>query len=238
MQETIFGKTFENVAIERLKKYEPEEGYYLGFSGGKDSIVIYDLAQKAGVKFKPFYKITTVDPPNVVQFIKKNYPDIEMIHPKYNMFELIIKKHYPPTRKVRYCCHYLKEMSPTGTTILGVRWGESAKRNGRPVFQENYAGKGKNFLNPIVEWSDKDVWEYIRTNNLKYPDLYDQGFTRIGCIGCPLVRKEQRIKELGIFPKVKDRYMKAFEKMLNSYEYGEKNTWKTSQDVMDWWLEN
>jgi phosphoadenosine phosphosulfate reductase len=237
MQQTIFGNTFEDIAISRIQKHEPEEGYFLAFSGGKDSIVIYDLARKSKVDFSPFYKITTVDPPEIIHFIRKHYPDVKFIKPKYTMYQLIIKKHYPPTRKVRYCCHYLKEMAPKGTTILGVRWGESTKRVGRPVHQENYSGKGKNFLNPIVEWADKDVWEYIKTNNLIYPNLYDKGFKRIGCVGCPLATKKQRILELEMFPKIKEGYLRAFKKMLDNYEdYSEKNTWKTPEDVMNWWV--
>lgn len=46
--------------------------------------------------------------------------------------------------------------------------------------------KGKNILNPIVDWTDEEVWEVIEYYNVKYPVLYDEGFKRIGCIGCPL----------------------------------------------------
>lgn len=54
-QINIYGMDFVEVAIERLKAFEPEEGYYLAFSGGKDSVVIKELANIAGVKYDAHY---------------------------------------------------------------------------------------------------------------------------------------------------------------------------------------
>ena len=95
---------FEDAAL----WYQPE-GYYLAFSGGKDSVVIYTLAKMAGVKFEAHYHLTTVDPPELVRFIKREYPQVKVDRPELSMWELIIKKRIPPTRKVRYCCEALKE---------------------------------------------------------------------------------------------------------------------------------
>jgi len=67
----------ELVALERIKQYEPEEGYYVAFSGGKDSIVVYDLVKRAGVKYDTHFSVTTVDPPEVLQFIRNYYPEVE-----------------------------------------------------------------------------------------------------------------------------------------------------------------
>ena len=85
-------------AINRLKAFEPEEGYYLAFSGGKDSQCIYHLAKEAGVKFDAHYNLTTVDPPELVYFIRNNYPDVIIDKPEMSMWKLIIKNNGPPTR--------------------------------------------------------------------------------------------------------------------------------------------
>jgi len=69
------------IAMDRLKAFEPEEGYYLAFSGGKDSQCIYHLAVEAGVKFDAHYNLTTVDPPELVRFIKDNYHDVGINYP-------------------------------------------------------------------------------------------------------------------------------------------------------------
>lgn len=61
------GKDKVEVAIDRLKSFEPEEGYHLAFSGGKDSVVIKALADMAQVKYDAHYNLTSVDPPELVQ---------------------------------------------------------------------------------------------------------------------------------------------------------------------------
>ena len=123
------------VAIERLRLYEPPEGYYLCFSGGKDSVVIKALADMAGVKYDAHYNISSVDPPELVRFIKDKHPDVIMEHPRdkdgniVTMWNLIPKKTMPPTRVVRYCCAYLKEQGGKGRLkVTGVRWAESTRR--------------------------------------------------------------------------------------------------------------
>ena len=83
------------VAIARLKEFEPPEGYYLAFSGGKDSIVIYDLAVKSGVKFDAHYAQGGIDPPELVRFIQKNYPDVQFHRPEMSVWKMILKRGLP-----------------------------------------------------------------------------------------------------------------------------------------------
>lgn len=129
-EETLFGHVDKvQKAIDRLKAFEPEEGYYLAFSGGKDSQCIYHLAKMAGVKFDAHYSITTVDPPELMKFVQEYYPDVEWErhywnddpekHPEHyysdgrphqiTMWNLIADHTIPPTRQARYCCSALKE---------------------------------------------------------------------------------------------------------------------------------
>lgn len=130
-------------SIERLKAFEPEEGYYLAFSGGKDSVVCKALLDKAGVKYDAHYRVTSVDPPELVRFIKNQHPDVHRDVPRYpedyknpklagkpiTMWNLIPEKLIPPTRLIRYCCAALKESGGDGRmTITGVRWSESINR--------------------------------------------------------------------------------------------------------------
>ena len=133
-QLNMYGMDRVETAIERLKAFEPPEGYYLAFSGGKDSVAVKALADMAGVKYDAHYNNTSVDPPELVQFIK-TFDDVQMDSPKdkdgnrITMWNLIPKKKMPPTRVVRYCCTELKESQGKGRlTITGVRWAESAKR--------------------------------------------------------------------------------------------------------------
>lgn len=108
-------------AIKRLQLYEPKEGYYLCFSGGKDSVVIKALADMAGVKYDAHYNVTSVDPPELVRFIKGKYPEVAFDYPRdkdgnrETMWTLIPKKKMPPTRIARYCCAVLKESGGGGS---------------------------------------------------------------------------------------------------------------------------
>lgn len=133
-QLNIHGKDKVQVAIDRLKTFEPPEGYYLAFSGGKDSVAIKALADMAEVKYDAHYNLTSVDPPELVQFIK-TFDDVQIDRPmdkdghQITMWNLIPKKKMPPTRTVRYCCKELKEMGGKGRMVItGVRWAESTNR--------------------------------------------------------------------------------------------------------------
>ena len=123
--------------------------------------------------------MTTIDPPEVLRFIREQYPDVIWDKPVYkkertNFYELVSLKGLP-NRQVRWCCSILKEASGKKgeTTILGVRRAESLKRSKRDVFCM-YDGRFQ--LNPIVDWTDTDVWDYIHLNELPYPSVYDESF--------------------------------------------------------------
>lgn len=227
-------------AIELLIDHEPLEGYHLAFSGGKDSIVIHDLAKRAGVKFTANFSKTTVDPPEVLKFIKENYPEVIWAIPKKSMFQIIVDHGTPPTRFRRFCCRDLKEIGGRGRTIvLGIRAAESARRKKRKPYEESRVHKGTFFVNPILSWKDNDVWEYIRGNSLAYPSLYDRGRTRIGCVLCPLQSHKGRVRDLIDFPKFTRAYLLAFGRMLEKMKSEGKESplgWKTPEEVMDWWI--
>jgi phosphoadenosine phosphosulfate reductase len=107
-QLTLDGKDKLHKTLDRICEFEPKEGYYLAFSGGKDSQTVYHLLKMAGVKFDAHFNLTTVDPPELVRFVKQNYPDVEIIRPPRTMWQLIVSNG-PPTRIFRFCCRELKE---------------------------------------------------------------------------------------------------------------------------------
>lgn len=99
--------------------------------------------------------------------------------------------------------------------------------------------KGSTVVNPIYDWLDTDIWEYIRQEKLEVNPLYARGYERVGCIGCPLAPYHQRKKEFADYPQYKKLYIQAFEKMLEVRREKDKPVviWHTGLDVFNWWLE-
>ena len=143
--------------------------------------------------------------------------------------------------------------------MTGVRWAESARRKSsrslidigtskktaiklnedndeaRRLMETCYR-KQKTLLNPIIDWEDADVWEFIHSYNVPYCGLYDCGFKRLGCIGCPM--NSHQAEELERWPKYKAQYIRSFEKMLQvRRDRGlMSDGWETGAEVMDWWI--
>lgn len=209
------------IAIDRLHQFEPKEGYYLAFSGGKDSVTILRLAQMANVRFDAHYNITTVDPPELVRFIREQHPDVERHRPEMSMFRLILKKKWPPMRHQRWCCEILKEGGGSGRIIVtGIRWAESYRRSKRRMIEQCYRDQSKTYLNPIIDWSDGDVWEFIRQENVPYCSLYDEGFKRLGCILCPMKREALRQRDIEQWPQFAKAYIRTLDRVLQLRERG------------------
>ena len=146
-ENTLFGvKDKVKIAIDRLQAFVPDEGYYLAFSGGKDSQCIYHLAKEAGVKFDAHYNLTTVDPPELVYFIRENYPDVIVDKPEMSMWKLIIKNNCPPTRIQRWCCRELKEHGGEGEFGTGGGAESTRRKANRAAFEVLENKKGQLFI--------------------------------------------------------------------------------------------
>ena len=126
--------------IRILREYEPPEGYYLAFSGGKDSQVCEHLLRMSGVKYDSHYNSTTIDAPDLMKFIRKDYPETNWHYPIYmkkptNFYQLITRKGLP-SRKFRWCCQVFKEGGGYGRLMIdGVRAAESPNRAKRQKFE-------------------------------------------------------------------------------------------------------
>ena len=233
---SLFGK-LEDIAIERLKAFEDNalmkrpEGYYVAYSGGKDSDVILDLVRRSGVKYTAHHHLTTCDPPEVVRHVKEQ-SDVIIKRPELTMWQLIRKHKMLPRRNTRYCCGDLKEGGGLNSMVVtGVRWGESAKRSKRKMIETCFQHKTKRFLNIIIEWSTADVWNYIRHRNISYCKLYDEGFKRLGCILCPMSRDTQRQMER--WPEICRGWKRAALAIFDPSKDG----FKSGEEYWQWWLD-
>lgn len=226
------------LAIERIRNFTPPEGLYVAFSGGKDSVVLLDLVRRAGVKHDVFYNLVTVDPPELIWFMRKHYPDININRPKKTMWDLIVEKRIPPTRMARYCCEELKEGGGHDRTVAtGIRWAESSRRGKRRMVELCRLHPDKKYLHPIIDWTDVDIWGYIRANSLPYCSLYNEGWKRIGCVMCPQAGPEAMKRHAERWPKIAYAYKRAFQRCIDKrVEDGLVTTWRDGQDMYDWWI--
>ena len=223
-QLNIFNKTKEELAIEFLQKHEPEEGYYVGVSFGKDSLVLYDLVLKSDVKHEAYYACTGLDAPELMRFGRKYYPNVKWLFPKRHFFKEMVDRGYP-TKMARWCCDYLKKQStkniPLKYRLMGIRAEESWRR--RKLGQISEFNKWM-IYKPIFYWEEWEVWDYIDINNIKYSSLYDEGFRRLGCVVCPFICNKNQ-KELNRHKERWPRHYKRFEKsMLKLYNNSSKDS--------------
>ena len=227
----ITGQSKEEEAIDFLRENEPPEGYFLGFSGGKDSTVLKHLAVLSGVKFQAYYSATGIDPPEVVQFIKRHHPDVIFCKPPQNFYKLIVKKGFP-TKFHRWCCDSIKKDNTKHIKLthrlLGMRAEESSKRAARGRI-DRYGRSKKSqqvVYKPIFRWLEWEIWDHIGRHKLSYCSLYDEGFDRIGCVVCPFLCREKGKK----LQQHKNRWPKiyaAFERAM--YELWEDRAWYTQK---------
>ena len=224
-------------AIARLKEFEPPEGYYLAFSGGKDSVVIYDLAVKARVKFEAHYSQGGIDPPELVQFIRRQYPQVIFDRPEMSVWKGVMI-HGMPRRQSRWCCELIKEKHGGGRYVLtGIRWQESSRRRARRMVEVCQSDKTKIFVHPIIDWTTQDVWEYIKGNSVPYCSLYDDGFRRLGCVLCPMQTARQTQIELKRFPKLAEAWKRAcYRYWQGAEQHPAVKRWATAEDMWQWWL--
>lgn len=209
----------ERRAIKILRMYRGDGPIELSYSGGKDSDVILALAKEAGIPFRAIYKNTTIDPPGTIKHCRDN--GVEIIRPTMSFFDIIRKKGFP-TRRARFCCEVLKEYKILDNAIQGIRRCEStarAKNYKEPIICRMYNKQDHvNVFLPILDWSDKDVTDFINTHGIQCHPLYYRGgefdvTERLGCIGCPMA-SDNGLSDFVRYPKMVKAWCEAGKKWL------------------------
>lgn len=234
---------------------KPDDGLYVGFSGGKDSQVVLELVKMAGVKFRAVYNVTTNDPADNVRFIRQHYPDVKFKVPQHSFFQLIARNGLP-TRLTRWCCRLFKESQGVGYTVVtGVRKEESRARadydevtrwsaekyeRGRvdiDTMADNefrcVGGKDKFMVYPILEWTEKDVWEFISLRGLPVNPCYNSR-SRVGCVFCPFARPRDVKAYCETHPRLKEAFINSIARYVD--RLGDRSRLPDAEAYYDWWL--
>lgn len=177
------------------------------------------------------------------------------------------KNGMPPLRIMRYCCRYFKERPITcdrgkkAFIVTGVRWAESTRRKQRAEFEaiakntqnavriaandnelsrklfEDCRLRGERVCNPIIDWSDDEVWEFLNERGLPVNPLYSMGYKRVGCVGCPMSPLAQRLEQFDRYPKYKQAYINAIDRgLMHGRSLGKDYTWSCGKECFEWWM--
>ncbi len=160
------------------------------FTGGKDSLVVLHLFKRAGdgkVTVPVLNLDTTVKPKEIIAFRDRMAREWDL--------DLIITTNHEGVKQVKIaedrerCCHLLKteainmavEEHGWKALVSGVRWDEQPAREDEVYFSER---PEHTRVQPILHFSELDIWAYIEKYDLPYCELYDQGYRSLGCAPC------------------------------------------------------
>ncbi len=171
----------------------------LASSFGAEDMVITDML----FKLSPSARIFTLDTGRLhqetyelIDSTRDKYgARIEVFFPKTEAVEELETQYGPnlfyQSVELRKACCRVRKLEPLGRAlgaldawICGLRREQSVTRTavGKAEIDESHGGIVK--VNPLADWSEADVWEYIRANDVPYSALHDQGFPSIGCAPC------------------------------------------------------
>jgi len=235
-------------SVEVIRRYEPPSGYFGCFSGGKDSVLLYRMAALAGVRVRWHYHNTTIDPPELVYFLRKHYPDVIWQRPRYGpLLHRVVTKRLLPTRRFRWCCDEYKEVScrRDSVMLMGIRADESKARAANWKHHTWHKRRRRWIVNPLYNWATDELWQYLDAEGIATCSLYRQGFTRLGCVGCPLASPKQRRMEFDRWPGFAKAWRFASKRLWeracgtttsSGMEWGPSAVFESEDEYWEWWL--
>ncbi len=166
------------------------DGLVVANSLGKDSLVVWDLAKKVDPDIRGFIVTTRYKPPETVQFMHDlvaEYPELEVFRNEQHIQENLYET--DPDQ----CCQLLKvipvrraiEQMDVRCWVTGLRCTEGRTRADFREVEERDEGLLK--LNPVLIWTEREVWQYLALYGVKVNPLYAQGYRSLGCAPCTMI---------------------------------------------------
>lgn len=163
-----------------------------------EDMVLTDMILKAGLPISVFsletgrlHKETLA----VLDQVKAHYGhDIELYRPQADAVDTYVAQNglnafYDSVEMRKACCH-VRKVEPLGRALAGKQAWITGQRRSQSTtraelaVQEDDAAHGMQKFNPLADWSEQDVWDYIRQNGVPYNALHDRGYPSIGCEPC------------------------------------------------------
>lgn len=202
----------EQITVKKIYDYykrhkEKLDCFHVAFSGGKDSIVLEKLVEKALPRnsFLVIFGDTQMEFPDTYELVDRmeehcREEGIAFYRAASNISAKDSWRIFgPPSRTIRWCCNVLKSSPQTqkirevigktdyvGVDFVGVRAQESLRRSEYEFESYGKKQKGQYAFYPILDWTSAEVWLYIYSRNLLINRAYKFGSTRVGCLLCPM----------------------------------------------------
>lgn len=163
-----------------------------------EDMVITDLILKNKLNITIFSLDTGrlhIETLTMLDKVKAHYGyDIIVYKPQQSAVETYIKHHglnafYDSVEMRKECCR-IRKIEPLKRALLGNKAWVTGQRKEQSLTraelaeQENDVSNGLQKFNPLTAWTQDDVWHYIKSNQVPYNSLHDQGFPSIGCEPC------------------------------------------------------
>lgn len=166
---------------------------------GAEDMVITDLIAKGGHAIEIFSLDTGRLPAETYTLLQKTgetYPaaPVKIYFPNTAATEQFVNQHginafYNSIEMRKECCR-IRKIEPLQRALAGKKaWVTGLRRQQATTRtdlaeQEYDRDNGLEKFNPLIDWTEKEVWEYIRGNNVPYNELHDKHYPSIGCAPC------------------------------------------------------
>lgn len=190
-------KSAQDVLKWAIERYQPKIA--LASSFGAEDVVLIDMISKVAPKTKIFTLDTGrlhEETYEVMDKVREKYhPELIVCFPDAKAVEELEKSEgfysFRKSIEARKKCCGIRKVEPLNRTlatldawITGLRREQAQTRTGVPKVEVDTAHGGMAKINPLADWSEKQVWDYIKANNVPYNALHDKNFPSIGCAPC------------------------------------------------------
>lgn len=262
LMESLIQDTIKEIFNTYVKYQSQVDVFYVAFSGGKDSIVLLDLVQRAlpHNEFKVLFGDTGMEFPDTYELVNRMESQLAGTGIGFFRAKSTYSAEYtwnmfgPPATVNRWCCSVHKtapqiialrentgKSNFTGLAFTGIRASESASRSEYDYISIGEKHKGQYSCNPIIEWNSAEVYSYIFQEKLMLNKAYKKGNRRAGCLVCPRAAERSDYFSRVCYPEefgklilnIKQQYADSFESSSKLDGFIAKGGWKARKNGRD-----
>jgi len=260
IMDALVNDTIKKVYDTYLEYKSKIDVFYVAFSGGKDSIVLLDIVQRAlpHNDFKIIFGDTDMeisDTYDVIDKTLKKYSDIKFHTAKSRLKAIDSWNIFgPPAHRLRWCCtvhkttpqiillrKILGKSNFRGMAFTGIRKDESVTRSEYDTISSGKKHDGQYTMNAIDSWNTAELYLYIYKEKLLINEAYKKGNSRVGCIVCPMSSgKHEFIKAINYPEKmnafmsmIRNKYNRKFDSSQKENDFLFNGGWKMRNNGRD-----